>query len=368
MRSLLESTAWDDSPDYKKLESELSRIYNSWQKYKDVERGSGQKQWKKFSKVRSAIYEKLDVVYDANIELKNQLIAQVLAMLEGEIKDESLAKLQLYQNRWKQVGMTRRKQDQAAWNKFKKASDSVYHSIQGLRKAKRADEDEQLQGYRQISREINQLAKIASDLTEADSNFDRLQSAYQELPALPRGLPEKLIKGLANDYQRACDAYSKARDRIKRAGKAKRLEALRQKAALCADLERLGVDAPQADIEKIQHALANVEINDKGMARKFNQRIEAALNADRDDANQCRRLLCIDLEILLGVDSPAEDASLRMQVQLERMKKHGIGQAQPQTDEVLNELKVDWLCLPGAEPEIQKALDQRFDRLVKKQG
>ncbi|NNL10243.1 MAG: DUF349 domain-containing protein, partial [Pseudomonadales bacterium] len=325
MRELLEGTAWEESPDYRRVESELARIHNAWQKIKDVERGPGQKQWKRISKLRSAIYEKMDAIYDANIEMKNQLIEKVAAMLEGEIKEDSLAKLQLYQKRWKQVGVTRRKQDQAAWKKFKKASDAVFQQIQGLRKAKRADEDAQLDGYRQICREIKHLAKTATDLSEADSAFDKLQSDYKSLPPLPRGLPEKLIKGIAGDYRRSCDDYSNARERIKHTARAKTLDALTSKAALCAKLEKLSADGTSAKIEQLQQALADIEIDDKGLARRIDERSAAALNNDRSEANKRRQLLCIDLEILLGVDSPAEDASLRTQVQLERLKKYGIG-------------------------------------------
>ena len=74
--------------------------------------------------------------------------------------------------------------------------------------------------------------------------------------------------------------------------------------------------------------------------------------------------MCIDLEILLGKDSPTEDKSQRMQIQLERMQKGGFGQERVEKDAVLKKMKLDWYCLPGAEPEIQKTLDKRFKKLI----
>ena len=370
MRELLENTDWDASPDYKGLEAALRRISSDWQKIKDVEQGAGQKQWNKLSKLKAAIYEKLDVVYDLNIEAKNLLIEQAQALFETDVKEDSLDKLKLLQSRWKQVGITRRKEDQAAWKRFRSATDNVYEKIQGIRKAKRADEDAQLHGYRQISRQIQELAKTATDLAEADTAFDRLQAEYKELPALPRGLPEKLIKAIESDFQRAGDAYGKARDRIKKAGRTAALDALAKKAALCVDLEKLAADAPAKKIEQIQNALADIEISDRSLNQRFEKRLAAALDldSDRKEASQVRQLLCIDLEILLGVDSPAKDAKLRMKVQLERLKKDGLGRSQAKKGEALNELKLDWLCLPGAQPEIQQALDTRFALLVTKQS
>ena len=364
MRELLETTQWGDSPDYKAVEAQLQSIHSAWQKIKDVDRGPGQKQWKRLSKLKVKVYEKLDEVYDANIELKNEIITQTLAMLESDVKEESLNKLKLFQSRWKQVGVTRRKQDQAAWKNFKKASDKVYEQIQGVRNVKRAVEDDKINAYRNISRAIQQLAKTAENLAEADSTFDQLQADYQGLSPLPINLPEKLIKGLESDFRRSSDAFNKARDRIKKSGRAKVFDALANKAALCCRLEAAAMKGDAIAIEELQGAIGDIEITNKELHTRFEQRLALALEKDRAQADQDRRLLCVDLEILLGIDSPAEDAGLRMKIQLERMKKKGFGHSQAQTADVLKQLKIDWHCLPGAEPKLQEKLNQRFNQLV----
>lgn len=371
MRDILENTEWDGSPDYKQVESELRRITNEWQKIKNVEQGAGQKQWNRLSKLKSSIYEKLDLVYDANIALKNQLIEQATSLLELDAKEESINTLQQLQMRWKQVGVTRRKQDQAAWTNFKAATDNVYEKIQGVRQEKRAEENAQLEGYRSLSRQIQNLSKTAKDLAESDSNFDRLQTEYQALPELPKGLPEKLIEGLATDFRKACESYGNARDKIKQAGRHKELDMLAEKAAVCAQLEQLGADAPAEKIEQLRVELADIPLTNKELLRRLEPRLTSALDssrsdADRDQANQTRRMLCIDLEILLGEDSPAEDKQLRMKVQFDRMKKDGIGRGQVKKETMLSDLKLDWLCLPGADPAIQISLDKRFESLIKK--
>jgi len=57
----------------------LREINNDWRKVKDVDRKAGQKQWDKLSALRESIYQKLDPIYDANIEQKNQIIRQTIA-------------------------------------------------------------------------------------------------------------------------------------------------------------------------------------------------------------------------------------------------------------------------------------------------
>ena len=80
LRELLEQTNDENNPDYKIVESSLRSINDRFISIKDVERNPGQKQWVQFTKVKDEIFTKLDVVYDANIELKQKLIEQAEAL------------------------------------------------------------------------------------------------------------------------------------------------------------------------------------------------------------------------------------------------------------------------------------------------
>ena len=366
-QAILDNTPWDDSPDYKAIESELRRITNDWKKIKDVEQRPGQKQWKQFCVIKDAIFDKLGVVYDANIEVKEQLIEQASALGDADISEQSLVRLQQLQARWKQVGVTRRKDDQKAWKQFKTATDAVYEKIQGIRQEKRDEENQQLDGYRTIIKQIQSLAKSAKDLAEADHNFERLQSEYQALPALPKGLPEKLLESLEKDYKRACDFYGKSRDRILEAASKEELAALKEKARLCAELEKLAFETnKESDIESLKSDIQDIQIQDKALQRRFQIRVSSALEQDKSDVTERRRLICIDLEILLGAESPKEDRELRMKIQFDRMKTQGIGKSNQDKNAIIEELKLDWLCLPGALPATQTELNKRFDSLTKK--
>ena len=47
------------------------------------------------------------------------------------------------------------------------------------------------------------------------------------------------------------------------------------------------------------------------------------------------------------------------------MNKSGLGQQTENSPEQLEALEIDWLCMPGAEPELQKKLDERFQRALR---
>lgn len=364
MQSLLEQTEWDGAPDYKQVELRLREINNDWRKITDVERKAGQKQWDRLSAIRDQVYQHLDIIYDHNIEQKNQLIAQVDKLSEGVIKDSALDKLKLFQSRWQQVGVTRRKQDQQAWALFRAAGDNLFEKVKTSRNQKRAIEDQQIQDYRDVIKQLNSLAKEATDLVEADKQFELLSQTYRTLPALPSSLPEKLLERLESDFLRASEACTNSHDRIIQRSQNRIIDKLGDKAELCGQLESAIIKGDESLVSDLQSKLGNIEISDKALDKRFSVRLNAVSELDKSQANRSRTLLCIDLEILLDIASPTQDKTLRMQIQLERMKNKGIGHATVEKSKALSAANLEWLCLPGAEPELQVSLDKRFRALM----
>lgn len=401
MQELFEATDGDNNPDYKAVQASMRSISDHFTAIKDVERGAGEKQWKQFRSFKDQVTAKLDVVYEANINLKHQLIEQTEALAGEEAKEENLAKLKLLQTRWKQIGITKRNQDQKAWTEFKKQGDLVYQKVQQLHQGQKEKTDQQINAYRDIIKAIQQLASTAKDLAEADQLFSALQAKYAELPELPlpethgaesKGpdsyrseshrtdshrsearrhlapgqLPEKLAESIQRDYRKACDQFDECRSRIIKNKHAQQIDALRQKANLCLLQEALGELPPAEKLQEISQQWDAIELHDAVLSRRIEKRRNSAKAAiDRAAITAERRMLCLQLEIAMGAPSPAEDKTLRMQYQLEQMNKSGLGQQTENSAERLEQLELDWLCMPGAEPEQQKELDERFQRALR---
>ena len=309
---------------------------------------------------------KLDVVYDANIALKHDLVSQAEALAEAGARVENLAALKTLQTRWKQIGVTRRGQDQKAWAAFKKQGDIVYNKVQELRQAQRDEVDQQLNVYRKIIKDIQKLANTASDLAEADQQFSRLQSDFAALPELPRHLPEKLVQGIRRDYRNACDQFDRRHSRIIKDRHDQQIDALRSKADICAQLEALGPSPPEQQLRELSRQWDSIELQNAELSRRIEARRSKASSAiDRTAVGEERRMLCIRLEIMLDVESPADDKALRRQYQLQQMNESGLGQQPVNKKELLETLELDWLCMPGSEAEQQKVLDERFQRVLR---
>ena len=365
MKALLNDTDWQDQPDYRAVEQALKDIDIKWRNIKDVERNAGQRQWNKLKNIKEQIYTHLDPVYDANIELKQTVVRQIEQLLSSELQEDSLDKLKLFQGRWKQIGVTRRKQDQALWKEFKLKSDAVYEKISSIRSERRAQEDDQLKLYKDLINEISSLARNAKTLAQADSEFDELQLRYQSLPPLPKELPEKLIERLESDYNRSQTAFSAGREKLITKAQDAHFNQLKLKASLCSELElAIATKTNQADIDELKASITDMKLADKDWESAIQQRLSKVESQDKISANEQRRRLCIELEILSEVDSPAEDKALRMNIQLERMKQQGLVASAQDKSKVLKDIQIDWCVSEGAEPELQTQLQQRFEAVI----
>jgi exonuclease SbcC len=365
MQKLRDETEWDKEPDLKSVQSSVRRISDNFANIKDVERKAGQKQWEMFARIRGEINSRLDVVGKNNLALKQELITRAEALAAAPVAEENLVKLKSLQAQWKLIGPVKQNQEQKAWTKFKEQTDLVYHKVQELRREKRADTDRQFGAYGKVIKDIQQLAGLAQDLVEADRQFAALQAQYNALPELPGRLPEELAEGIQRDYRNACRQFSDSRSRIINNLHANRMQAFREKADLCARLEALGKSPSEDELREIAQQWDSIELTDAALSRRIEARRNAAqADIDRMAVGEERRMLCIKLEIALDMESPGEDKMLRMQYQLEQMNKSGLGVRTIYNDEQLEHVEADWLCMPGAEPERQKVLDMRFQKVL----
>jgi hypothetical protein len=74
---------------------------------------------------------------------------------------------------------------------------------------------------------------------------------------------------------------------------------------------------------------------------------------------QQRRTLCIELEILLDLETPDEDKPLRHNLQMQKLQK-GLGQTAGPRLERQEAFLLQWYSTAAATPAVQTALEARF--------
>jgi hypothetical protein len=365
MRGLLETTDWEGQPDYKAAQAGFFGIISHFKEIKDVEHKAGQKQWRQFSRLKDQVKARLDVAYDDNIEIKKRLVLQAQQLAESDAALENQDKLKSLQSRWTQVGITRRKQDQKVWKEFKGYCDTAYDNLKSLRRGVRQGHDQQLDTYRKIIRDIQTLANKTTDKVDADRQFGEMQQDFEQLPELPSQIPQKLVDGIFRDFTKACAQFEKRQQKLALDKFAQQRDALWQKAYLCQQLEAAAQSSSQINLEKFSEQWQAIVLDDPALSKRIESRRESAgSDLDRAAIGAERRMLCIQLEIAVGVDSPPEDRDLRMKYQLQRMNQSGLGQQQQPDKKWFKKIEQDWLCMPGTDADQQQALDQRFKRVL----
>ncbi|MEE4299693.1 MAG: DUF349 domain-containing protein [Pseudomonadales bacterium] len=339
LEQFLERCDWA-AADWKAVE----RIYRSsrddWKRFEDVDR-DGRALGKRYHKLTRTLKRQLEQRWQANIARKEALVASARALVvDGVPVPESAKQAKALQQEWKTVDITPRSVDRTLWQDFRAACDAVFQGISNQRdeaKASHAASREPLlAATRAYGEALEALRARGADALQA-ADFSALpeQSLRDAMDALGRGNVPPPERKKTNDALRAAkDLLGEAR-RLRQVSRANaRRAALRT--ALEYDVARTEAEAnggaapaPPPDLTASwREALAR---RDGGRA---------------DDGE--RRGACIDLELALGCESPAEDAELRLRRQVELLNSGMRGESAARDDDARIEAAVaTLLACPG---------------------
>jgi hypothetical protein len=185
-----------------------------------------------------------------------------------------VASVKALQQRWKSVGPTPRKRDQALWEQFRTACDGVFAALDAQRKTRQAEIDQRAARCQQALEEFTATLEATSADTAESAVLRRFQALRQEIGSLPA---------------------------------AGRPALLRQHEALAAAYQRLLEAQARTALDRELSAL-----------RRADEAAEPVPGAEPADQETLRRL-AVQAELTAGIPSPAEDEALRLQLQVERL-------------------------------------------------
>lgn len=353
-----------DAADWKAVQRTVNNAKRDWSKNRVQDRKPDRALEQRFSDVLKPLEEKLTVQYDANVLEKKDLIEKIQKLAEAEINQHSANQAKKLQSSWKQVGVVRRKDDQALWEEFNTHCKVIYkHQHEQKREQYQASMSHVFRA-RDI---IKELRKISKSPESEEQQVQALQTEFQALAEFP----EKDKKFLLRDFRGAVDACGKMQETAhKRRASAEVNEVVRL-VGLCEQLE-LAVELPEnvtdTLLEDVSHAWQNSEASvAREILNKLESRRDAALkhikaatqyNFDKNET--ARRNLLIKMEILADKDTPAEDKALRMQYQLENLREGMISSAVVDKRAELAQLTNDWYVAPPVKQSIKDSLHSRF--------
>ena len=197
---------------------------------------------------------------------------------------------------------------------------------------------------------------MASDAPISHSDIRRFKKQFDAL------VLSKHNDYLGREFQRLLKSARQAVEQQQHASQIQVLEELKRLAQLCGSLESGQID----EATLAQAWQSEIEL-DKDLRKRIDSRRTRSTNQEAADPAVSERL-CIQLEILAGIDSPAESQTARLAYQVDRLNRE-LAQGLKETrtiKEQLRDVQINWYCLSVTEENA--SLTARFQRAEAKLG
>ncbi|MCY3622339.1 MAG: DUF349 domain-containing protein [Gammaproteobacteria bacterium] len=203
LEGFLENNDWDNA-DWRGVERILRQARNEWREYHPVDRKAGRQLTNRFEELASAIHAQLKQEWDRNIEKKEAIVADAIAIREsGDRVTDQAESMKGLQRRWKTVGPLPRRADQRLWKQFREQCDQVFEA-----RAVVLDRHSQ---RRQVVSDADALITELERRLEIDPSLDRNMIADYEHKLHALGMLPKDVERRADEVLRDADRIVVAR-------------------------------------------------------------------------------------------------------------------------------------------------------------
>jgi hypothetical protein len=306
LEATLDAVDWE-APDWKALDRLYRESNAAWRQHEPVDNSGRRLAGPFFSRMRG-LKSQLEARWQANIAAKRALVAEAEALAQSDGGRDAAEQCKALQRRWAEIDITPRKLDRALWTTFRSHCDAIFGNLQKARTEAKQAADAESQALRTLTEQVR--AGLAAAEDEAALQALPLGALRQALKALPRRGPRS-VDAARQAAEKTLDAVKHAKGRFARRQATAQLASILELDQRCCEAEAAGQALPESDDAALKAAL------------------EARAQGAPDNA--ARREACIDLEMALGVESPASDAQLRLARQVARLAS-GLGKGPAEDD------------------------------------
>lgn len=203
LEGFLDNNDWDNA-DWRGVERILRQARNEWREYHPVDRKAGRQLTNRFEELAGTIHAQLKQEWDRNIEMKEAIVADAIAIREsGDRVTDQAESMKGLQRRWKAVGPLPRRADQRLWKQFREQCDQVFEA-----RAVVLDRHSQ---RRQVVTDADALIAELERRLEIDPSLDRNMIADYERRLRALGMLPKDVERRADEVLRDADRIVVAR-------------------------------------------------------------------------------------------------------------------------------------------------------------
>ena len=344
--------------DWRAIERWLHETDTTW---RGTSLGSVQENaWKKLdARLKSTLAPLRDALSAARQEAKavrQALITEAQALAAKALERDTPSKVKDLQARWqghaKSVTLAQR-DERTLWETFRTACNAVFDA----RKKLREEADERVQAQRRAFEVLcDQLDQLASAVDMPEPQVRRTQREVQDQWDKATRANGPVPSSIEARFR---SARSKIDEMLRGRGRAKAVavwRALQDKERLCEELDAMVIAGAGDNGDAVQQRWAALPPLATVWEKKLVTRRDAALQAMSDpvararlqkriaDGAANRGEVLIELELMLGLDSPPELQSQRRAVQVKQLRDRFKGAG---SGEAADQLLVDWCGQPG---------------------
>ena len=305
---------------------------------------------------------------------RQKLIEEAAALASNASERDALPTIRTIQARWQEQAKTlplRRRDETALWEQFRAACDAVFNARQARRKEVDGRKNQARCDLEDLCARLEQLALGANPGSDAggtdpaaamdDQAVRRTLRELQGQWSAQFGAAGPVLRDLEPRFKKAnaaVDAALSARARYRGAAVWKTLAAKERSCDALDTLIRSGTGMDESGATTMQEQWLALPALPRAWEQKMIARRDAALRALSDEAaageyraqvdrgTQSRSAGLVELELALGLDSPAQFQAERLALQVKQLKERFQGSAEGRAVSP-GERLLAWCAQPG---------------------
>jgi len=281
--------------------------------------------------------------------------------------NEAIEEIKKFQNQWQVTIPRSRRVEREFWNTFRSSCDVVFN----YRKDQQEAHKKELQAYLKSKIALCEQVEALADLDEkaiktAPSQVKQIRNEWNAIwQKIAQTTPRRKAKAneaIEDRFEKACQGIENLFQNQLFTERRNQIDLLKKKAALCVQIEQKApmplseIQTTWTDYDKLEDAELEAAIE-----QRFQQACAGQPNFS-ENALKVKEKLCVRMELLAGIDSPAESSEMRLAYQVERLSAnfHGeeIKTVEPQIE--AEEIERRWY-LTAAPPSVLH-LEERFSK------
>jgi len=316
LETLLQQTDWKNPQlDWKNVYRQVKELQKAWFATGPTDRKLKKTVNTRFESTMATVENHLNQERKNNLQQRQTLVEQVKAMLEKEEVQYAINEVKKIQKQWQITVPSGRKEENQLWKQFRETCDAVFDR----RNQARDEQEQQLQTNLvekvALCEKLETLAKEASQPAQLSAELKKATQAWQSIGQVPK----KSLQSIETRFQNAKRLIEENIQHWQANQQVAQLDILAQKAAICEQVEKS--ELPIDDAKSQWNSLPTISHipTEQSISKRFQKACDGKAISAIDSAQLHR--WCVNLEWLAGIESPAEDKTIRMALQVERLSQ-----------------------------------------------